>query len=404
MAVQATTSGKVRTDQGSVAGGSDIKLYVVDGVNRAFEFDGTTVIPISTGMTLDTPSYVKVHQRHLFLAFRNSIQHSGIGTPYIWSPVFGAAELTINGDLADWVQMPGAQTTGALVMYTRNTTHVLYGTDVDTWNLVTFQRDTGAYADSAQVLGSAYALDDRGILELAAAQDYGNFASTSLTSNINIWLQPRRALTTGSSLNREKNQYRIFFSDGSGLYITLVNGRLRGCMPVSFPNPVACACNGETGAGAETNFFGSTDGYVYRLDAGTSFDGADIPATALLVFSHQGGIRQLKRYMAGTLEVRGTSYVQLQVGYNLAYGDATLVDQGVMTGYANNFQAPYWDSFTWDNFVWDGLSLGPVEFFLTGTAENIAIRVDTNSDYFSSYTLNSLVLDFILRRGMRHVQ
>lgn len=397
-------NGRVRTDQGSVSGGSGIKLYGADGVNRGFEFDGTAYVPIVTGMTIDAPEHVKVHQRHLMFAFLNSVQHSGVGRPYVWSPVFGAAELTVNGDVTDWVQMPGAQTTGALVIYTRNTTHVLYGTSASDWNLVTFQRDTGAYTDSAQVMGSAYALDDRGILELSAAQDYGNFADASLTANINTWLQSRRNLTTGSSLNREKNQYRIFFSDGSGLYITVVNGRLRGCMPVNFPNAVTCACNGETGAGAETNFFGAANGYVYRLDAGTSFDGADIPATALLVFSNQGGLRQLKSYKAGTLEVRGNSYVNLQIGYNLAYADATVVDQGVMSGYANNFQAPYWDSFTWDNFVWDGLSLGPVEFFLTGTAENIAIRVDSSSDYFQSYTLNSLVLDYILRRGMRHVQ
>lgn len=403
-AITLQPGGRVRTDQGSVAGGSTIKLYGADGANRGFEFDGTTYVPIVTGMTSDMPDYVKLHQRHLFFAFGNSVQHSGVGEPYLWSPIFGAAELTINGDLTDWAQMPGAQTTGALVMYTRNTTHVLYGTDSTDWNLVAFQRDTGGYADSVQAMGSLYALDDRGVLELSASQNYGNFADASLTVNIAPWLQTRRNLVSGSSINREKNQYRIFFSDGTGLYITIVNGRLRGCMPVQFAHAVACACNGETGAGAETNFFGSTDGYVYRLDAGTSFDGSAIPATGLLVFSHQGGMRINKRYRSGTLEVRGNSYVELQVGYNLAYGDATRVDQGVQTIYENSFQAPYWDSFTWDNFVWDGLSLGPVEFFLTGTAENIAVRVDSNSDYFQPYTLNSLILEYTVRRGLRYAE
>lgn len=403
-AITLQPGGRVRTDQGSVAGGATIKLYGADGANRGFEFDGTTYVPIVTGMTNDTPDFVKLHQRHLFFAFGNSVQHSGVGEPYLWSPIFGAAELTINGDLTDWAQMPGAQTTGALVMYTRNTTHVLYGTDSTDWNLVAFQRDTGGYADSAQAMGSLYALDDRGVLELSASQNYGNFADASLTVNIAPWLQTRRNLVTGSSINREKNQYRIFFSDGTGLYITVVNGRLRGCMPVQFSHSVACACNGETGSGAETNFFGSTDGYVYRLDAGTSFDGAAIPATGLLVFSNQGGLRINKRYRSGTLEVRGNSYVELQVGYNLAYGDATRVDQGVQTIYENSFQAPYWDSFTWDNFVWDGLSLGPVEFFLTGTAENIAVRVDSNSDYFQPYTLNSLILEYTVRRGLRYAE
>lgn len=403
-AITLQPGGRVRTDQGSVAGGATIKLYGADGVNRGFEFDGTTYVPVATGMTSDMPDHVKLHQRHLFFAFGNSVQHSGVGEPYLWSPIFGAAELTINGDLTDWAQMPGAQTTGALVMYTRNTTHVLYGTDSADWNLVAFQRDTGAYAHSAQPMSSIYALDDRGVLELSASQNYGNFADTSLTVNIAPWLQTRRNLAVGSSINREKSQYRLFFSDGTGLYITIVNGRLRGCMPVQFSHAVACACNGETGSGAETNFFGSTNGYVYRLDAGTSFDGDAIPATGLLVFSNQGGLRINKRYRSGTLEVRGNSYLELQIGYNLAYGDATRVDQGVQSVYPNAFQAPYWDSFTWDNFVWDGLSLGPLEFFLTGTAENIAVRVDSNSDYFQPYTLNSLILEYTVRRGLRYAE
>jgi hypothetical protein len=402
-AITLLPGGRVVTDQGSFGGGSGARarLYIADGVNKAAEFDGTVYVPITTGMPTDAPGRVKVHQRHLFLAFGSSVQFSGVGQQYAWTPLFGAGEIALDDVVTDWLTQPGAETTGALVIYCRNTTSVLYGTSSANWNLTTYQQDTGGIAHTAQVLGSAYVLDDRGVIELRTSLNYGNFTDATLTAQIRPWLQTRRNRATGSSVNREKNQYRVFFSDGSGLYITIVNGRLKGCMPVAFDHPVTVACNGETPDGAETNFFGSTDGFVYRLDAGTSFDGNSISATGLLNFATQGDSRVLKRYKRGSIEIQGNSYVELQVGYSLSYGDTMVVDQGLASTYSSNYSAPYWDSFTWDAFVWDGLTLSPSEIEISGTAENIAIRVDCNGDYFAPFTLNSLILHYIVRRGLR---
>ena len=402
-AITLLPGGTVTTDQGSFGGGSGARarLYMADGVNKGAEFDGTVYVPITTGMPVDAPTRVKVHQRHLFFAFGSSVQFSGVGQQYAWTPLFGAGEIALDDVVTDWLTQPGAETTGALVIYCRNSTSVLYGTSSADWNLTNYQQDTGGISYTAQVLGSAYVLDDRGVIELRTSLNYGNFTDATLTANIRPWLQSRRNRATGSAVNREKNQYRIFFSDGSGLYITLLNGRLQGCMPVAFNHPVSAACNGETPDGAETNFFGSSNGFVYRLDAGTSFDGDAISATAFLNFATQGDSRVLKSYKRGSIEVQGSSYVELQVGYSLSYGDSMVIDQGAASTYANSYFAPYWDSFTWDAFVWDGLTLSPSEIEISGTAENIALRIDCNGDYFDSFTLNSLILHYIVRRGLR---
>jgi hypothetical protein len=244
-------------------------------------------------------------------------------------------------------------------------------------------------------------LDDRGVVELASSQNYGNFAGRTLTAQIRPWLQTRRNRVTGSSVNREKNQYRLFFSDGSGLYITMLDGRVLGTLPVAFNNSVTACCNGETPDGSETNFFGSTNGFVYRLDAGTSFDGEPISATALLNFATQGDSRIIKRYRKASLEIQGAGYAELQIGYSLAYGSSNVVDQGLALTYSNSYSAPIWDSFTWDAFVWDGLTLSPTEIDIAGQAENIALRVDCNGDYFDAFTLNSLILHYSQGRGVR---
>lgn len=402
-AITLLPGGRVVTDQGSFGGAANAraKLYGADGVNRGFEFDGTTYVPIVTGMVNDAPQRVKVHQRHLFFSFGSSIQHSGIGTPYAWTVVFGAGELAVDDVVTDWIEQPGGQTTGALIIYCRNSTFVLYGTSSANWNLTAYQGETGGIAYTAQVVGAGYVLDDRGVMEFSTSLNYGNFVANTLSANIRPWIQTRKNRATGSTVNRDKNQYRLFFSDGSGLFVTIVNGKLRGCMPVFFPNPATCACNGETPDGNETNFFGASNGFVYRLDVGTSFDGATISATALLNFATEGDSRMLKSYRKGSIEVQGNGYAEIQVGYNLSYADAMVVDQGIASTYTGNYTSPYWDLFIWDSFVWDGISLTPSEIEITGNAENIAVRVDSNGDYFQSFTLNSLILHYIMRRGLR---
>ena len=242
---------------------------------------------------------------------------------------------------------------------------------------------------------------DTGVFAISATQNFGNFVSATLTMNIRPYTQVRRSLIKASLVNREKSQYRLFFSDGSGLFMTIVNGKLLGSMPVLFPNPATCAWQGQSPDGIETSYFGSTNGMVYRLDAGTSHDGAEIQAFFTLPFANQDSTRTLKRYKQATFEVQGESYAEFRVTYELGYGDAD-IQQGVLSQtIALDLSAVYWDEFTWDEFTWDGHILSPGVLPIHGTAENIALRVDCNSAKFLPFTVNSIALAFIPRRIMR---
>lgn len=402
-AITLLPDGRVETDIGNIGGLglSGTKLYGVDGINRGFEFDGTVYVPIVTGMSPDQPTKVCVHKSHLFFAFGASLQFSGIAAPYAWQVILGAGELSLDDVCTNLQVLPGDQTTGAMAVYTRSTTYVLYGTSSANFQLSSYNSGTGALAFSAQTLSSAYVLDDRGVIELKTSLAYGNFADATLTANIRTFIQARRNRTTASGINREKSQYRLFFNDGYGLYLTIVNGKFKGAMPVLFPNAVTCMCSGETPDGDETSFFGSSNGYVYRLDVGPNFDGQAINSSFFSIYNAKGNSRFIKQYRRGSLEITGQSYAEFNVGYDLAYSDATRVDQGLASQYSNNFSAPNWDAFTWDAFVWDGLSLAPSELSINGSAENIAMRVICDGNYIESFTLNSLILHYTNRRGLR---
>jgi len=401
LGVTLAPGGRVVTVIGNVFGGpSGKRMYGADGANKGFEFDGENYVQITTGMGVDTPSQVAVHKSHLFFSFGASLQFSGIADAYVWSPVVGAGELAMTDVITNLIQLPGDQSSGALGVYTRSDTSILYGTSAEDFKLSSYNSGTGALAYTAQTMDQAYVMDDRGVLGLGTSLNFGNFVTATLTMNIRPFIQARRNLASASAVNREKGQYRVFFSDRNALYITIINGKLLGSMPVQFNCAVTCCVEGETPDGAETSFFGADDGFVCRLDSGTSFDGAPIPANLNLVFNASGSPRILKRYRKASIEMTGDSYAEVSFGYDMAYG-SNRVGQAVDAVYDNDLRSSYWDEMNWDNFVFDGVGVSPTEVDLQGTAENLSIRLSSVSALLQPFTVNSLLIHYSMRRGLR---
>lgn len=414
--------GKVRTTIATFKGYRDAPtVYGCDGVNPGFElYQDDVFVTMATGMPVDKPTDVIAHKNHLFFAFGESLIHSAPSDPHNFDPVAGAGEIAVSAPITEMVVLPGDQSTGAMAVFTRNDTYVLYGTGSDNWNFTQFNVGTGAIASTGQNMNDTYVLDDRGVLSMQTSLNYGNFETATLTFELRPFMQARRSLATASGLNREKSQYRVFFSDGFGLYLTIVNGQKVGAMPVSFPNPVMCMCEGEKPDGSETSFFGSTNGFVYRLDVGGNFDGEDIAASIDLVYNSINSPRILKRFRKASVEVTGDSYVEFEFGYNIGYttpyirqplGSLTsaTLENGVQP---NNLLATYgtsdsdlrdayWDAFQWDHFTWDRGEYTPSEFSLNGTAENISIRIASVSNLYRPFTVNTVILHYTPRRGIR---
>ena len=394
-------NGRVETVLANM-GGADGKTrgYGADGVNRGFEFDGTTYVPIETGMALDTPNHVAVHKNYLFYSFGASVQNSSIASPFVWSAVLGSNELVLPETVTNFQSMPGSADTAALAIYSKNNTFLLYGVATGSWNLVPYDRGAGAWPYTSQTLNDAYVLDDRGVMALTTSRNFGNFDSSALTLAIRPFMQIRRSLVTASGLNREKSQYRVFYSDGYGLYVTVDNAQVVGSMPVYFPNPVTCWCEGESASGAESSYFGSDNGMVYRIDSGNDFDGTAVSERLQLNFNAQGNARVLKRYRRASLEISGNAYASFEFGYRLGY-DTVNIGQAAPQLYQAELAQTSWDAFVWDTFLWDGRTLYPTETECTGTAENICVLISSADRYSAPYTINTITLHYSVRRGIR---
>lgn len=376
------------------------RMYGVDGVNHGFEFDGTVFVPIYTGMATDTPSYLRVHKNQLFFAFKGSAQHSGVATPYLFSPLFGASELACGDTITGFLELPGSETSGAMAIYTKNRTLVLYGNDVDDWNLVPFSEEAGGFAYTMQYIGDGLVLDTNGITTLTSTQRYGNFKNAVISDNINVFIDDNLTSAIASCICRGKNQYRLYFSNGYAVYVTRSEGKLLGMTTLTYPNAVGCISSMEGASGKEEIYFGSSNGFVYQAEVGTSFDGATIDWDMQLAFNHFGGPRQLKTFRKAVMEVTGRGYSEFSFGYTLSYGSPEFAAP-LNELLPSDLRSFNWDAFTWDFFFWDGRSLSPSEADITGTAENISLAFSGSSAEFLPFTLNSTIMHYTPRRLMR---
>ena len=147
-------------------------------------------------------------------------------------------------------------------------------------------------------------IDDRGLRSLSTTEAFGDFKMGTVTGTLHPFFpaQRKKGATVKASLRcREKDQYRVFYSDGSG-FTTYFGRQHPETLIFNLGVTVSCACSSEESDGSEIMLIGDEDGWVYQLDAGTSFWQGDrgIPPAAL---NHNGAPNQINRYHMARLEM-----------------------------------------------------------------------------------------------------
>jgi len=265
---------------------------------------------------------------------------------------------------------------------------------------VTYTEELGAFERTLQRMEQIMFLDDIGVTMMRAAYTFGNFASAAISNRVRTFVQTQRSLTVGSCLIRDKNQYRIFFSGGYVLMVTITNGKLRGMMPALFSHPATAICHGELSNGDPAAFFGSSNGMVYQMEKGTSFDGGAIEAYIYVAFNFPSGQGVRNRFRHASFEVRGLGYTEFAFSYDIDYATSLIDQQGSVTKTVD-LSAVNWDTFTWDAFTWDGITLTPQEASMNGTGQNVSLKISTSGDYFWPIRFSGVTLKYTPRRLMR---
>jgi len=394
---KSTTSGWAVVSTPTLAAGGDYEfvnhnfgghsstqnMYGCNGVNKAFQFNGTTLTLLNTGMTTDTPSHIGVHKNHLFLSFSGgSVQHSGTGNPTSWTLVTGAGEISIGSEVTGLNSMQG----NSLAITGLKQVSVLYGTSASNWDLKSYSPAIGATSKThAQMDSDLYYFNGDDLSSLTATQAFGDFESASVSSLVKPFLDARKNSTVGATVNRDKNQYRLFFNDKTVLVGTIINRQIVGFSTWLLLHTPSFVTEG---------YMGCTDGSVMLMDSGTSFNGTAIQSFLRLPFTNLNSPHKKKRFRKATLELEAGSQATLNYLADYDYGTGGSSSSASTTVYGGG---GFWDVASWNNFVWSSAVVASAEAYLNGSGRNISLLIQHTSATDPSFTLQGVQLNYSLR-------
>ena len=378
------------------------RMYGVDGVSMGFEWDGSVFVPLATANTVDTPKHLAAHSDSLFFTFAGgSLQQSDAGLPYQWT---SGNEYGAGAEIAGLKVEVG----DVLLVLCRTKTRFLYGNWADGFQMKGFYDDAGGIEWSLQRMGESKYLDDRGLTNLANVQAFGDFRDSTISNNIEKMLLSRISKLQSSVIVKQKNQYRMFFTDGTGIILTLNGKKLSGFTQIAFNDPdteaelpVNVVVNGEGSDGKEVIFFGSNNGYLYQMDKGTSMDGGAVDAALYTSYWHLGSLGYEKQFKKATVEVDGApgAVISFRPGFDYgADGAPDDIDQSLSVGGGTG---GFWDISLWDEFDWGGEDVALAEANIDGVGENIALAIVSSLTYVVPHTLYGITYHYIYRRLKR---
>ena len=376
------------------------KLYGCDGVNKAFSFDGSNFVQISTGMDLDNPQHICAHSSHLFLSFYGSLQNSALGDPTTWTPRLGAGEIGFGEQITNLKSVIGSDGTNALAVFTEHQSGILYGTSNADWQLIVYRDNAGAAPRSVQSIEQTWLVDNFGISDLSASQAFGNFGGNSSSQRVNPQLIPKRNQIADTYIDRSKSRYCILFKDGTGFVCMVSGSKIVSIMPTKFPHEMRCALSVEVEDGSERIFFGGEDGYVYELGVGNSFDGEDKEWFLSTHYNHLKMPTTIKKFRMAEFEVYGSGYCEFLIGHTLEYGSDSVGQPYDQLSDAGTAPVP-WDVFFWDLFRWDGANLIPMRHPLYGNARNISFIFQGKDNFCDSLRLSGATILYSLTKDKR---
>jgi len=363
-------------------------MYGVNGVDNAFEFDGTNFTEIRTGIAIDTPNHIEAYKNHLFVSYTNgSIVNSALQLPTVFSTTMGSAEIIVG----DSVTGMSVESKDALVVFGRNNTYILYGTSKDDWNLTTFYTGAGAVDGTVEKMQTTIFLDDRGLTSLGATINYGDFKQSIISEKVDPLIQKYKDSISVSLRVREKNQYRLYFNDKTGVAMTFINGKNEGILPFTMTDQIVCAASSEDTNGDEVLYGGFDDGYVRRIDSGTSFDGGSVAAFLRLAYFHYGTPQLKKRFREILLELAADTSTTLNIYPDFNYGDGTVPTATAYDVTVTN------DEWTVDDVSNPALGIAVLDKArarIQGVGENMGILIKNTTTYDKPVTLQGAIVEY----------
>lgn len=304
------------------------KIFLVDGVNSPAVFrdsDNTLTFP-SVPNEVVGAEYVTVFKNAVFAAKGPNIYFTAPYRETDFSAVNGGGVINVGHQITGLIVFREQ-----LIIFSRNKIQKIVGSSISDFRLDPIANDIGClHGDTIQeVGGDVMFMAADGLRLLSATERIGDFglevASAPITKDATQFINSTD--TFSSIVLRAKAQYRVFAYNAS-----VKTDVSRGLIGTKFSDQGAAMINWATTAGfkayvadgryvpgQELTVFANDDGYIYKLESGSSRDGGNIEAIYKSPFMSINDPQVRKTIYKLTLytEVQGSFSVDLNFDYDL---------------------------------------------------------------------------------------
>ena len=385
----------------------DDKVLFVDGVNypAIYNTSGNSLTAVASSTDVLGASHVAVFKDTAFYAKGNNVFFTAPFTVDNFSAADGAGSINVSSDVTGLTVFRDQ-----LIIFTSDSIKRLTGNTTSDFQVAPIASKMGCInGDTIQEVGGdiMYLAAD-GIRLLSATDRIGDFgldiASDPISRDATKFLASTSNFT--SVILREKAQYRIFAfieSEQNEVAKGLIATKLiaQGASGMSWSTTFgikAHIADSRYSGTAETVAFANGDGYVYIMDTGSSFDGANIDGLYESPFMPLSDPQLRKSFYKITLYAKPTGPMDL--GLNIKYDFDTRTNTGVVQPPTQRIESTgtavflYGSSSSVFNTATFGGELDVVyNTNIVGSGKTIALRVEDNSTN-PTFTLDTALLEY----------
>lgn len=275
---------KLRFDKYHIA--AEDKIAFVDSSNYPFIWDGNTFTWVDGSADVLGASFVTFFKNQLFFAKDNTLYFTAPYTDTDFTAANGAGLISVDGTITGIIVFREA-----LFIFTERNISQLTGNTAADFVLQPVTRNVGCVsADSIQeVGGDVMFLGPEGLRLLSATDRIGDFnlglVSKPIQNEITKFVNSNSSFA--STVIKQKSQYRIFgynpnTAANSSVSIIGMQKSSQDTSSFEWSQVVgiqAYCVDEEYHNQTEVIVFSNDSGYVYQMESGNSFDGANIHAT-----------------------------------------------------------------------------------------------------------------------------
>jgi|TARA_E500000318_G_scaffold109372_1_gene122193 hypothetical protein len=378
------------------------EVILVDGVNPAATYNGTTYAQITHANAPTNPKYVTTFKSHMFLAGAsaspNSLHFSAPLDENDFSVANGAGEINVGFDV---VQIKTFR--DELYIFGTNNIKKLVGNSVADFQLQQVTNDLGCIASDSVVElgGDLLFIAPDGLRPISGTDRIGDVNLETISKNVQsifndiVLNQDLNGLS--SVIIRQKSQFRMFFSasESQGV-IGALRQQQSGSIGFEFGQllgiTATCADSGYIGQ-SEFVIHGDSSGKVYRQERGTNFNGSEIFSLFQTPFYHMGDPELRKNFLKLSTYMRSEGNTDIILGIVYDYEDVNVLNP---TNYdiTTRGAAAFFNEATYDaQAIYDGNPSPVVKTSFAGSGTSISIKYVTN-DTNASHSIQGFVLLF----------